>query len=80
MYYDTFPYFYTGYFDTFSDLSLTAAGEIKRRPRVISQAACSRCTPPLKPHDVKRPALVYAFRHAQVPAGFIYAARKSISR
>lgn len=39
MYYDIFPYFYTGDFDTFSDLSLTAAGEIKCRPRVISQAA-----------------------------------------
>ena len=61
MYYDTFPYFYTGYFDTFSDLSQAAAGETKRRPRVISQAACSHCTPPLKPHDVKRLALVYTF-------------------
>lgn len=38
MYYDTFPYFYTGDFDTFSDLSLAGAGEIKRRPRVISHA------------------------------------------
>lgn len=28
-----------GNFDTFSNLSLTAGGEIKRRPRVISQAA-----------------------------------------
>lgn len=43
MYYDIFPYFYTGNFDTFSDLSLTAAGEIKRRPRVISQAALDLC-------------------------------------
>ena len=43
MYYDIFPYFYTGDFDTFSDLSLTAAGEIKRRPRVISQAALDLC-------------------------------------
>ena len=32
-----------GIFDTFSDLSLTAAGEIKRRPRVISQAALDLC-------------------------------------
>lgn len=39
MYYNTFPYFYMGNFDTFSNLSLTAGGEIKRRPRVISQAA-----------------------------------------
>ena len=39
MHYDTFPFFYTGYFDTFSNLSLTAAGEIKRRLHVISQAA-----------------------------------------
>lgn len=38
MYYDTFPYFYTGDFDTFSDLSLTAAGKIKQRLRVISHA------------------------------------------
>lgn len=43
MYYDTFPYFYTGYFDTFSDLSLTAAGEIKRRLHIISQAALDLC-------------------------------------
>lgn len=43
MYYDIFPYFYTGDFDTFSDLSLTAGGEIKRRPRVISQAALDLC-------------------------------------
>lgn len=43
MYYDTFPYFYTGDFDTFSDLSLAAAGEIKRRLRVISQAALDFC-------------------------------------
>lgn len=43
MYYYTFPYFYTGYFDTFPDLSLTAAGEIKRRPRVISRAALDLC-------------------------------------
>lgn len=41
--YDTFPYFYTGDFDTFSDLSLAAAGEIKRRLRVISQAALDFC-------------------------------------
>lgn len=61
MHYNTFPYFYMGDFDTFPDLRLTAAGEIKRRPRVISQAACKRCTPPLKPRDVKRLALVYAF-------------------
>lgn len=32
-----------GIFDTFSNLSLTAAGEIKRRPRVISQAALDLC-------------------------------------
>ena len=43
MYYDTFPYFYTGDFDTFSDLSLAATGEIKRRPRVISHAALDFC-------------------------------------
>ena len=43
VYYDTFPYFYTGYFDTFSDLSLTAAGEIKRRLHIISQAALDLC-------------------------------------
>ena len=43
MHYDTFPYFYTGYFDTFPDLSLAAAGEIKRRPRLISQAALDYC-------------------------------------
>ena len=43
MYCDTFPYFYTGDFDTFSDLSLAAAGEIKRRPRVISHAALDFC-------------------------------------
>ena len=43
MYYDTFPYFYTGDFDTFSGLSLAAAGEIKRRPRVISNAAFDLC-------------------------------------
>ena len=43
MYYDTFPYFYTGYFDTFSDLSLTAAGEIRRRLHIISQAALDLC-------------------------------------
>lgn len=43
MHYDTFPYFYTGYFDTFSNLSLTAAGEIKRRLHVISQAALDFC-------------------------------------
>ena len=43
MYYDTFSYFYKGYFDTFSDLSLAAAGETKRRPRVISQAALDFC-------------------------------------
>ena len=43
MYYDTFSYLYTGDFDTFPDLSLTAAGEIKRRPRVISQAALDLC-------------------------------------
>lgn len=30
-------------FDTFSDLSLAAAGETKRRPRVISQAALDFC-------------------------------------
>ena len=30
-------------FDTFSDLSLAAAGETKRRPRVISQAALDLC-------------------------------------
>ena len=30
-------------FDTFSDLSLAAAGEIKRRPRVISNAALDFC-------------------------------------
>lgn len=38
MYCDTFPYFHTGEFDTFSDLSLAAAGEIKRRLRAISHA------------------------------------------
>lgn len=43
MYCDTFPYFYTGEFDTFSDLSLAATGEIKRRPRVISHAALDFC-------------------------------------
>lgn len=43
MYYDTFPYFYTGYFDTFSDLSLAAAGKIKRRLHVISQATLDFC-------------------------------------
>ncbi len=43
MYCDTFPYFYTGDFNTFSDLSLAAAGEIKRRPRVISHAALDFC-------------------------------------
>ena len=43
MYYYTFPYFYTGYFDTFSNSSLTAAGEIKRRLHVISQAALDLC-------------------------------------
>lgn len=43
MHNDTFPYFYTRYFDTFPDLSLAAAGEIKRRPRVISQAALDYC-------------------------------------
>lgn len=43
MHYDTFPYFYTRYFDTFPDLSLAAACEIKRRPRVISQAALDYC-------------------------------------
>lgn len=43
MYYYTFPYFYTGYFDTFSNSSLTAAGEIKRRLHVISQAALNFC-------------------------------------
>ena len=43
MYYDTFPYFYTGYFDIFSNLSLTAAGEIKRRLHIISQAALDLC-------------------------------------
>lgn len=43
MYYDSFPYFYMGDFDTFPDLSLTAVGEIKRRPRVISQAALDFC-------------------------------------
>lgn len=43
MYYDTFPYFYTTDFDTFSDLSLAAAGEIKHRPRVISHAALDLC-------------------------------------
>jgi hypothetical protein len=32
-----------GDFDTFSDLSLAAAGEIKRRPRVISNAALDFC-------------------------------------
>ena len=32
-----------GDFDTFSDLSLAAAGEIKRRPRVVSQAALDLC-------------------------------------
>jgi hypothetical protein len=39
VYYDTFPYSYTGDFDTFSDLSLAAASKIKHRLRVISQAA-----------------------------------------
>lgn len=43
MYYYTFPYFYTGYFDTFSDLSLAAAGEIKRLLHIISQAALDLC-------------------------------------
>lgn len=43
MYYDTFPYFYMEDFDTFSDLSLAAAGEIKRRPRVISHVALDFC-------------------------------------
>jgi hypothetical protein len=43
VYYYTFPYFYTGYFDTFSNSSLTAAGEIKRRLHVISQAALDLC-------------------------------------
>ena len=43
MYCDTFLYFCTGDFDTFSNLSLTAAGEIKRRPRVISQTALDFC-------------------------------------
>ena len=43
MYYYTFPYFYTGYFDTFSNLSLKAAGEIKRRLRVISHSALDFC-------------------------------------
>lgn len=43
MYYDTFPYFYTGDFDTFSDLSLAAAGEFKRRPRAISHTALDLC-------------------------------------
>lgn len=32
-----------GDFDTFSDLSLAGAGEIKRRPRVISNAALDFC-------------------------------------
>lgn len=32
-----------GNFDTFSNLSLTAAGEIKRRPRIISQEALDLC-------------------------------------
>ena len=43
MYYDTFPYFYMGDFDTFSDFSLAAAGAIKRRLHVISQAALDFC-------------------------------------
>lgn len=43
MYFDIFPYLYAGYFDTFSDLSLAAAGEIKRRLHVISQAALDFC-------------------------------------
>lgn len=43
MYYDTFPDFYMGDFDTFPDLSLAAAGKIKRCPRVISQAALDLC-------------------------------------
>ncbi len=32
-----------GYLDTFSDLSLATAGEIKRRPRVISHSALDFC-------------------------------------
>lgn len=43
MHYDTFPDFYMGDFDTFPDLSLAAAGKIKRCPRVISQAAFEFC-------------------------------------
>ena len=43
MHYDTFPDFYMGDFDTFPDLSLAAAGKIKRCPRVISQAAFDFC-------------------------------------
>ena len=43
MHYDTFPDFYMGDFDTFPDLSLAAAGKIKRCPRVISQAALDFC-------------------------------------
>ena len=43
MYYDTFPYFYTRDFDTFSDLSLATAGEIKRRLHIISQVALDFC-------------------------------------
>lgn len=43
MYYDTFPYFYMGDFDTFSDFSLAAAGEIKLRLHIISQAAFDFC-------------------------------------
>ena len=43
MYYNTFPYYYMGNVDTFSFLSLTAGGENKRRPRVISQAALDFC-------------------------------------
>ncbi len=43
MHYDIFPDFYMGDFDTFPDLSLAAAGKIKRCPRVISQAALDFC-------------------------------------
>lgn len=43
-----------GNFDTFPNLSLTAGGEIKRRPRVISQAALDLC--PRAPIDSIVPA------------------------